>query len=110
MNFDIIAFVDSLTIQDMAILIVGIELLETLSGMIKAWSNGIPIRSYITKESIAKKFDLWGYVFGLSIFALFVGQTSIAKMLLTFVLIPEVTSVIENIVRTFMKGEQTNGK
>lgn len=103
MNFDIVAFVESLTIAHMAILIIGIELLETLSGIVRAWSEGKPIKSAITRESIKKKFDTWVYVFGLTIFALFVGQTSIAKMLLTFVLIPEVTSVVENIVRTFME-------
>jgi phage-related holin len=103
MNFDIVAFVESLTIAHMAILIIGIELLETLSGIVRAWCEGKPIKSAITRESIKKKFDTWVYVFGLTIFALFVGQTSIAKMLLTFVLIPEVTSVVENIVRTFME-------
>ena len=110
MNFDIVAFVESLTIVHMAILIIGIELLETLSGIVRAWSDGKPIKAAITRESIKKKFDTWVYVFGLTIFALYVGQESIAKVLLTFVLIPELTSVIENIVRLFMKGEQTDGK
>ena len=103
MNFDIVAFIESLTIMHMAILIIGIELLETISGIVRAWSEGKPIKSAITRESIKKKFDTWVYVFGLSIFALYVGQESIAKVLLTFVLIPELTSVIENIVRTFVK-------
>lgn len=105
MNFDIVAFVENLTIAHMALLIVGIEILEVTSGIVRAWSEEKPIKSAITRESIAKKFNTWVYVFGLVIFALFVGQDAVAKLLLTFVLIPELTSVIENIVRTFMKKD-----
>jgi len=103
MEFNIVEFVKNLTIIQLAIFIVAVELLELASGIIRAWQEKKPIKSAITRESIAKKFELWKYIFTLVAFSLWIGQDAIAKMLLVFVVIPELTSIVENIVRSFSK-------
>lgn len=105
MEFNIIEFVNNLTIIQLAVFIIVVELLELATGIIRAWQREELIRSSVTRESIAKKFELWKYIFAMVAFSLWVGQDAIAKMLLVFVVIPEVTSVVENIFRSFKKGE-----
>lgn len=103
MEFNIIEFVNNLTIIQLVVFIILIEILELASGLIRAWQKQELIRSAITRESIVKKFELWKYIFAMVSFTLWIGQDAIAKMLLVFVVIPEVTSVIENIVRSIKR-------
>lgn len=103
MEFNIIEFVNNLTIIQLVVFIIVVEFLELASGIIRAWQKQELIRSAVTRESIAKKFELWKYIFALVAFSLWIGQDAVAKMLLVFVVIPELTSIVENIVRSFAR-------
>jgi phage-related holin len=101
MEFNVVNFVNNLTIVQMVIFIVFVELLEVTTGILRAWQEDRPIKSAITRQGIVKKFELWKYIFVMVTFAMWVGQDAIAKMLLVFVIIPELTSILENIIRSF---------
>lgn len=108
MDFNIIEFANSLTLIQIAVFIVGVEIFEVLTGILNAWRDGKDIKSSITRKMIVDKFDSWKYILGFTMFALWIEQEAIAKMLLVFVVIPEITSVIENIVRSVMKNGNDN--
>lgn len=102
-DFDIVAFVGNLTLLQISVFLIGVEILEVITGIANAWKKGEIIKSAFTREMIVEKFDSWKLILGFTMFALFVGQDDVAKLLLTFIAIPEVTSIIENIVRGVQK-------
>ena len=103
-EFDVIGFVGALTLMQISVFLMGIEVLEVLTGILHAWRDGKDIKASITREKIVEKFDSWKLILGFTMFSLFIGQPNVAKLLLTFILIPEVTSIIENIVRSVKKN------
>lgn len=109
MDIDLVGFVNQLTITQMAIFIIVIQVLEILSGLLRALREGKSIRSSITLESIEKKFNSWKYIFALAGLFIFVGADDLAKTLLGFVLLPDLVSIVENIVNSVMKKEGRNG-
>lgn len=105
MDFNVVQFVESLTLIQVSVFLIGVEILEVLTGIANAWRNGEIIKSSITREKIVEKFESWKYILGFTMFALFINQPGIAKLLLTFVAIPELTSIVENIVRGVQKSK-----
>lgn len=101
MDIDIIKFVSELTIIQMVVFLVAVELVEVLTGILRAWKEGKPIQSAITRKGIYDKFVQWIFPFMFVMFSIWANQEPIAKMILTFISIPELTSVVENIVRFF---------
>jgi len=96
MDFDIGNFIAGLTLLELVVALIVIEVLEVVSGLLRAWKNNIPIKGAITRESIVKKFEGWKYIFGLMAIFIYVGQLELAKALLGFVLLPEIVSFVEN--------------
>lgn len=104
MDIDVVKFINELTILQMVVFVIVIELIEVLFGILRAWKEGKPIQSAITRESLYEKFSQWVFPFAIILGAIWVKQDEIAKMILIFILIPELTSIIENIIRTFTKS------
>jgi len=58
MEFNVMEFVNNLSILQLIVFIMMVELMELFSGLLRAWKEGKEIRSAITMESIVKKFEL----------------------------------------------------
>jgi len=101
MDFNVTNFIQELTLVQLVVALVIFEGLEVISGLINAWRNKKPIKSAITRESIAKKFDSWKYIFALSGLFMYVGAEDLAEALLGFVLLPELISIIQNIKESY---------
>lgn len=104
-DFNIVEFIGSLTLLQVSVFLMGVELIEVITGMLHAWKRGEKIKSSFTREMIVSKFDSWRWILGFTMFALFIGQPEVAKLLLMFIAIPELTSIVENIVRSVKKIE-----
>ena len=96
----VFSFLDGLSLLHLMIFILLVEGLEILTGIVNAWRNRRAIKSAITRDSLAAKFEFWSKPMVFVVMAMLTHNEELAKVTLILAFTPELVSIVENIIRS----------
>jgi phage-related holin len=90
----------ALSIGKIWMLFLFIMFMDYGSGIFRAWKEGKPLRSSITREKMAAKFDSYKYYIFIAAIGQFINLADISRTVLLIPILIEITSLFENIKKS----------